>query len=151
MIATTGMTGRELFAIADKPRNLYQVGSMGCAAPMGLGVALNVEGPVVVLDGDGAALMKMGALATIGAYRPENLIHVVLDNGTYDSTGGQPTVSPSVDSPPSPAPWDTAAGSPATAWTACNAPWPRRSKRPDPILSICGCGRDRWPASGGRR
>ena len=70
---------------------------MGCAAPMGLGVALNVEGPVVVLDGDGAALMKMGALATIGAYRPENLIHVVLDNGTYDSTGGQPTVSPSVD------------------------------------------------------
>ncbi len=97
VIATTGMTGRELFAIADKPRNLYQVGSMGGAAPMGLGVALNIEGPVVVLDGDGAALMKMGALATIGATGPDTLIHVVLDNGTYDSTGGQPTVSPSVD------------------------------------------------------
>jgi phosphonopyruvate decarboxylase len=41
--------------------------------------------------------MKMGALATIGAYAPDNLIHVILDNGTYDSTGGQPTVSSSVD------------------------------------------------------
>jgi len=97
VIATTGMTGRELFTIADRPQNLYQVGSMGCAAPMGLGVALNVERPVVVLDGDGAALMKMGALATIGAYGAENLIHIVLDNGTYDSTGGQPTVSASVN------------------------------------------------------
>jgi phosphonopyruvate decarboxylase len=70
---------------------------MGCAAAMGLGVALNVGNPVVVLDGDGAALMKMGTLATIGAYGPQNLIHIVLDNGTYDSTGGQPTVSQSVD------------------------------------------------------
>jgi phosphonopyruvate decarboxylase len=64
---------------------------------MGLGVALNVRTPVVVLDGDGAALMKMGTLATVGAYAPPNLIHVVLDNGTYDSTGGQATVSASAD------------------------------------------------------
>ena len=63
----------------------------------GLGVALNSTKRVVVLDGDGAALMKMGTLATVGAYGPENLIHIVLDNGTYDSTGGQPTVSASVD------------------------------------------------------
>ena len=51
----------------------------------------------VVLDGDGAALMKLGTLATIGAYAPQNLIHIVFDNGAYESTGGQPTVSQSVD------------------------------------------------------
>jgi phosphonopyruvate decarboxylase len=53
----------------------------------------------VVLDGDGAALMKMGTFATIGAYRPGNLVHVLLDNGTHDSTGGQATVSACVDFP----------------------------------------------------
>jgi phosphonopyruvate decarboxylase len=83
--------------LADRPQHLYQVGSMGGASGMGLGVALNVSRPVVVLDGDGAALMKLGSFATIGAYAPANLIHVVLDNGVHDSTGGQPTVSSSVD------------------------------------------------------
>jgi len=97
IIATTGKCGRELFTINDCPQHLYQVGSMGCAAGMGLGVALNAPNPVVVIDGDGALMMKMGTLATIGAYAPKNLIHLVLDNGTYDSTGGQPTVSAHVD------------------------------------------------------
>jgi phosphonopyruvate decarboxylase len=97
VITTTGKCGRELFTLADRPQHLYQVGSMGGASGMGLGVALNVSRPVVVLDGDGAALMKLGSLATIGAYAPANLIHVVLDNGVHDSTGGQPTVSNSVD------------------------------------------------------
>jgi phosphonopyruvate decarboxylase len=97
LIATTGFTGRELYTVSDRPQHLYQVGSMGCAAGMGLGVAVNSERPVVVLDGDGAALMKMGTLGTIGAYAPRNLIHIVFDNGAYESTGGQPTVSPSVD------------------------------------------------------
>jgi phosphonopyruvate decarboxylase len=97
VIATTGKCGRELFTLADREQHLYQVGSMGAASGMALGVALNVERPVVVLDGDGAALMKMGTFATIGAYAPRNLVHVALDNGVHDSTGGQPTVSPSVD------------------------------------------------------
>jgi|TARA_B100000315_G_scaffold185427_1_gene174566 phosphonopyruvate decarboxylase len=97
LIATTGKCGRELFTIADRPQHFYQVGSMGGASGMGLGVALNTDKPVVVLDGDGAALMKMGSLATIGAYAPDNLTHVVLDNGVHDSTGGQATVSPHVD------------------------------------------------------
>jgi phosphonopyruvate decarboxylase len=70
---------------------------MGCASAMGLGVALNVDRPVIVLDGDGAALMKMGSFATIGAQAPKNLVHVILDNGVHDSTGGQATVSPIVD------------------------------------------------------
>lgn len=97
IVATTGKCGRELFTLSDRPQHLYQVGSMGCASSMSLGVAMNVNRPVVALDGDGALLMKMGTMATIGAYAPANLIHVVLDNGTYDSTGGQLTVSNGVD------------------------------------------------------
>ena len=97
IVATTGKCGRELFTLADREQHLYQVGSMGCASGMGLGVALHSPHPVIVLDGDGAALMKMGTLATIGAYRPANLVHILLDNGVHDSTGGQATVSPGVD------------------------------------------------------
>ena len=97
IVATTGKCGRELFTIADRAQHLYQVGSMGGASGMALGVALNTDRPVVVLDGDGAALMKLGSLATIGAYAPANLVHVLLDNGVHDSTGGQATVSASVD------------------------------------------------------
>jgi phosphonopyruvate decarboxylase len=97
VIATTGKCGRELFTLDDREQHLYQVGSMGGAAGMGLGLALNTQRPVVVLDGDGAALMKLGTFATIGAYRPANLTHVLLDNGVHDSTGGQATVSPGVD------------------------------------------------------
>ena len=97
VIATTGKCGRELFTLADRDQHLYQVGSMGCATGMALGVALNVRRPIAVLDGDGAALMKLGTMATIGAYRPGNLVHVLLDNGVHDSTGGQATVSPVVD------------------------------------------------------
>jgi phosphonopyruvate decarboxylase len=97
VIATTGKCGRELFTLADRPQHLYQVGSMGGASGMALGVALNAAVPVIVLDGDGAALMKLGTFATIGAYRPGNLTHILLDNGVHDSTGAQPTVSGSVD------------------------------------------------------
>ena len=97
IIATTGMTGRELYFLADRKQHLYQVGSMGCASGMALGVALNTTRPIVVVDGDGAALMKLGTLATVGNYGPKNLMHVLLDNGVHDSTGGQPTVSGTVD------------------------------------------------------
>lgn len=97
VVATTGKCGRELFTLSDRPQHIYQVGSMGGASAMGLGIALNAKRPVIVLDGDGAALMKMGNFATIGAYRPDNLIHVIFDNGVHDSTGGQMTVSDSVD------------------------------------------------------
>ena len=97
VVATTGKCGRELFTLADRPQHLYQVGSMGGASGMALGVALNTARKVAVLDGDGAALMKLGALATIGAYAPKNLLHILLDNGVHDSTGGQATVSATVD------------------------------------------------------
>lgn len=97
VVATTGKCGRELFTLADRPQHIYQVGSMGGASGMALGVAMNTARQVVVLDGDGAALMKLGTLATIGAHAPANLIHVLLDNGVHDSTGGQATVSATVD------------------------------------------------------
>jgi len=97
VIATTGKCGRELFTISDREQHLYQVGSMGCALGMGIGVSLNTDKPVVVIDGDGSLLMKMGTLATAGSYAPKNLIHIVLDNGAHDSTGGQATVSSNVN------------------------------------------------------
>ncbi|WP_206502812.1 phosphonopyruvate decarboxylase [Streptomyces chrestomyceticus] len=97
VVAGTGKCGRELFTLADREQHFYLVGSMGCAGALGLGVALNTPRPVVVLDGDGAALMKLGNMATIGAARPHNLIHVILDNEVHDSTGGQATVSAGVD------------------------------------------------------
>ncbi len=94
VIATTGKTGRELFTIADRPNHLYVVGGMGTASGIGLGIAqANPDQKVVVIDGDGAALMKMGAFATVGRYQPKNLLHIVLDNEQHDSTGGQQTAS----------------------------------------------------------
>lgn len=98
ILASTGYTGRELYAVGDRPNQLYMVGSMGCAVSMGLGLALaRPERRVVVLDGDGAALMRLGALSTVGYERPCNLVHVVLDNGMHESTGGQATVSRSIN------------------------------------------------------
>jgi phosphonopyruvate decarboxylase len=97
-VATTGKTARELERDWDAPNNLYVVGSMGCASSVGLGIALGTpDRRVVVLDGDGAALMRLEAMATIGRLRPANLMHVILDNETYESTGGQPTGSAAVD------------------------------------------------------
>ncbi|MBI3880705.1 MAG: phosphonopyruvate decarboxylase [Verrucomicrobia bacterium] len=94
ILGTTGKTGRELFTIADRPNHLYVVGGMGTASAIGFGVAQALpKQPVVVIDGDGAALMKLGSFATIGYYQPANLLHVILDNEAHDSTGGQRTAS----------------------------------------------------------
>jgi len=98
LLATTGYCGRELYAIEDCQNQFYMVGSMGCASSLGLGIALNKpQHRVIVLDGDGAALMRLGALTTIGYERPTNLIHILLDNQCHESTGGQSTVSHSSD------------------------------------------------------
>ncbi|QUQ65405.1 phosphonopyruvate decarboxylase [Kutzneria sp. CA-103260] len=98
--STTGYTSRELFAAADRPGNFYMQGSMGHALALGLGTALHrPDRRVVVLDGDGAALMHMGTMSTVGHLAPANLLHVLLDNGTYGSTGSQPTTSATVDWP----------------------------------------------------
>jgi phosphonopyruvate decarboxylase len=97
LLASTGFCGRELYAIDDRPNHLYMVGSMGCVLPLALGLALaRPDIRVIALDGDGAALMRLGAFATVGAYGPPNLLHLLLDNGVHDSTGGQATVSPRI-------------------------------------------------------
>jgi len=97
VIATTGFTGRELFALDDRANQLYMVGSMGCASSLGLGFSMcRPQDRVVVVDGDGAALMRMGNFSTVGAYGGENFVHLLLDNEVHDSTGGQATVSNSV-------------------------------------------------------
>ena len=98
LIATTGYTGRELYALGDRPNQFYMVGSMGCAASLALGLALaQPQRRIVAIDGDGALLMRLGALSAIGAELPSNLVHVLLDNGLHESTGGQATASPTVD------------------------------------------------------
>ena len=97
VVATTGFTGRELCALADRPNHLYMVGSMGCASSFGLGLSLTLpDKRVLVADGDGAVLMRMGNLATEGAYGGRNFQHLVLDNGLHESTGGQSTVSDAI-------------------------------------------------------
>jgi phosphonopyruvate decarboxylase len=98
IIATAGKIGRELFTLGDTKNQLYVVGSMGCAAGIGFGIQyVKPNQRVIVLDGDGAVLMKMGTIATIGYYKPEQFVHIILDNETYESTGGQRSVSPTVD------------------------------------------------------
>ncbi|MDH4021897.1 MAG: phosphonopyruvate decarboxylase, partial [Gammaproteobacteria bacterium] len=98
LVATTGFTGRELYALGDTANQLYMVGSMGCAASVALGLAMaRPDRRVIAIDGDGAVLMRLGALTTVGAEAPPNLVHVLIDNGQHESTGGQATVSPGVD------------------------------------------------------
>lgn len=98
LVATTGFMGRELYALGDRANQLYMVGSMGCAVSLALGIALaQPQRRVIAIDGDGAALMRLGALSTVGYQRPANLVHLVIDNGQHESTGGQATVSPHVD------------------------------------------------------
>lgn len=97
VITANGMISREMYAIKDKPNNFYMLGSMGLASSIGLGLALSLpKKTVIVIDGDGNILMNLGSLATIGDLAPKNLIHVVLDNESHDSTGGQPTASRTV-------------------------------------------------------
>jgi sulfopyruvate decarboxylase beta subunit len=94
VIICNGFPSREVFKLGDRPTHFYMIGSMGMAAAIGLGVALSKPAKkVVVLDGDGNVLMGMGTLATVGALKPKNFIHVVLDNEVYGSTGNQPSYS----------------------------------------------------------
>lgn len=98
VIATTGKCGRELFELEDRDLNFYMVGSMGLAPAVALGLKIaQPELPVCVLDGDGAMLMRTGSLATIARAKPQKWVHLLLNNGTHDSTGGQSTDCAHVD------------------------------------------------------
>lgn len=103
IVSTTGKASRELFEVrvANGQSHKYDfltVGSMGHSSSIALGVAINKpEQKVWCVDGDGAVLMHMGSMAVLGANKPENLIHIVINNGAHETVGGMPTVAGSVD------------------------------------------------------
>lgn len=103
IISTTGKASRELFEARtasgeSHERDFLTVGSMGHASSIALGVALNMPGQKIwCIDGDGAMLMHMGAMAVIGSQRPENLVHIVINNSAHETVGGMPTVAGQMD------------------------------------------------------
>jgi phosphonopyruvate decarboxylase len=102
-VSSTGKISRELYEIRDKygmghSRDFLTVGSMGHSSQIALGIALQKKNRrVVCLDGDGAFIMHMGGAGLIGNLSPENLIHIVLNNGCHESVGGQPTIGFGID------------------------------------------------------
>lgn len=104
-VSTTGMASRELYELREKhgmghEKDFLTVGSMGHASQIALSIALQKPGrPVFCIDGDGAAIMQMGGMATVGTRSPKNMVHFVMNNGAHDSVGGQPTVGLEINLP----------------------------------------------------
>lgn len=103
IISTTGKASRELFEtrVANGQSHKYDfltVGSMGHSSSIALGVAINKPGQKIwCVDGDGAVLMHMGSMAVLGTNKPDNLVHVVINNGAHETVGGMPTVASQID------------------------------------------------------
>jgi phosphonopyruvate decarboxylase len=103
VISTTGMASREVFEIREKKlqnhdQDFLTVGSMGHASSIALMIAKNLPSRLVVcIDGDGSVIMHMGSLGVIGQSNSRNFLHILLNNGSHDSVGGQPTVGHKVD------------------------------------------------------
>ena len=112
VVAADGAIAREAYRACDRARTFYMLGSMGQVASIALGLAMTRPERVVALDGDGNLLMGFGGLALVGGLKPPNLYHLVLDNGCYATTGGQPALSRQVDL--------------AAAAAGCGYAWTRR-------------------------
>ncbi len=102
VIATTGKAGRELFEIREElgqphSRDFLTVGSMGHCSSVALGIAMNTSSRVWCIDGDGAAIMHLGAMSVIGSQSPDNLVHIVINNQAHESVGGIPTSAGKTD------------------------------------------------------
>ena len=103
IVSTTGKASRELFEIREANGQSHQydfltVGSMGHSSSIALGIAAQKpEQKIWCVDGDGAVLMHMGAMAVIGANKPKNMIHLVINNGAHETVGGMPTVAGNID------------------------------------------------------
>ena len=103
IVSTTGKASRELFEIrvANGQSHKYDfltVGSMGHSSSIALGIAVNKPNQKIwCIDGDGAVLMHMGSMAVLGANKPKNMVHVVINNGAHETVGGMPTVAGNID------------------------------------------------------
>jgi thiamine pyrophosphate-dependent acetolactate synthase large subunit-like protein len=94
VIGGIGNSNFDLWGAGHRPQNFYMLGSMGLAVPIALGVAIaQPQRRVVALEGDGSILMQLGCLATVANRQQANLLIVILDNGAYQITGGQPTAT----------------------------------------------------------
>jgi len=91
VVCNIGIPSQELYSLGDQDNYFYMLGGMGLCCSAGLGLAHNTAKPVLAIEGDGAVLMNMGALATIGNCAPGNFTLMIVDNGSYGSTGDQPT------------------------------------------------------------
>ena len=91
VICNIGLPSQELYKINDRPNYFYMLGSMGLASSIGLGLSLSIKQDVISIDGDGSVLMNMNTLATIGNRAPNNYTLLIIDNGSYGSTGDQQT------------------------------------------------------------
>ena len=103
IVSTTGKASRELFEIREQRgeghgKDFLTVGSMGHASSIALGISMwKKDRRVWIIDGDGACLMHMGAMAVMGAQKPKNVVHIVINNGAHETVGGMPTVAGGVD------------------------------------------------------
>lgn len=131
VVAADGAIAREAFSAQDRPRTFYMLGSMGQVASIALGLAMTRPERVVALDGDGNLLMGLGGLALVGGLKPPNLYHLVLDNGVYATTGGQPALSRQVDL--------------AAVAAAAGYPWARRCH----VLDSGGGALEEWLSAAG--
>ena len=127
LVGGIGNTNFDLWASGRRPQNFYMLGSMGLACPIALGVALaQPRRRVVAIEGDGSILMQLGCLGTIAMLGQKNLAIVIMDNGIYQITGGQPTLTASGTDIVAVA---RGAGLAKSAWAADEADFERRIER----------------------
>jgi sulfopyruvate decarboxylase beta subunit len=93
VVCNLGVPAKELYEIVEQPSNFYMLGSMGMATPIGAGLAMSADRKIFVIDGDGSILMNPGSLATVAMLNPRNLYIIAVDNASYGSTGGQPSLT----------------------------------------------------------
>lgn len=96
-ILATGFISRAAQEVKDRPENFYMIGSMGMVSSVALGIAVSKPvQKVFAIDGDGAVLMNLGTLPLVGVLKPQNFIHIVIDNARYESTGAQPSYTETI-------------------------------------------------------
>ena len=91
VVCNIGLPSQEMHMLDDQPTNFYMLGTMGLSSSIGLGLALAQKQTVISIDGDGSVLTNLGTLPTIANNVADNFILLIIDNGSYGSTGDQPT------------------------------------------------------------